>query len=79
MASGFMKGGKSVFGNEKLGIGGIACFFEDVVVGVTERGNSKPGEKTVIDALKPAADALKEYSDDVYNWKVWNKASREAS
>ncbi len=36
----------------------LAAFFQAFVAGIMERGKARPGEKTIIDALKPAADTL---------------------
>ncbi len=58
MATGFMRGGKAVSGKKELTTDDLADFFQAFVGGIMERGKAKPGEKTVVDALKPAADAL---------------------
>jgi dihydroxyacetone kinase-like protein len=58
VATGFMRGGKAVAGLDELTTGGLAAFFQAFVAGVMERGKAQPGEKTIIDSLKPAADAL---------------------
>lgn len=36
-----------------------AMAFEQAVLGVTELGGAMPGDRTMVDALRPAADALK--------------------
>lgn len=58
MATGFMRGGKSIAGKEEISTADLVDFFQAFVGGIMERGKSKPGEKTVVDSLKPAADAL---------------------
>jgi dihydroxyacetone kinase-like protein len=58
MATGFMRGGKSITGKEEISTADLVDFFQAFVGGIMERGKSKPGEKTVVDSLKPAADAL---------------------
>jgi len=60
VATGFMSGGKAVSGSSSLGLKEMASFFEAFVAGIMQRGKSKPGEKTVVDVLHPAAQALKE-------------------
>lgn len=55
MATGFMRGGKAVKGSTELGITELAAFWKAFVEGIMERGKSKPGEKTIVDALFPAA------------------------
>ena len=58
MATGFMSGGKAVTGKTSLGAGELAAFFEAFTDGIMQRGKSKPGEKTVVDVLLPASQAL---------------------
>lgn len=55
MATGFMKGGKAVKGAASMDARVSAAFWKAFVEGVMERGKSKPGEKTIIDAIYPAA------------------------
>ncbi len=58
MATGFMRGGKAVKGSSELGINEVAAFWTAFVEGIMDRGKSKPGEKTIIDALYPAAESF---------------------
>ena len=60
VATGFMSGGKAVGGVGALGLKETAAFFEAFVAGIMQRGKSKPGEKTLVDVLHPAAQALRE-------------------
>jgi dihydroxyacetone kinase-like protein len=60
LATGFMRGGKAVEGAEALGTPELRRFLEAFVNGILERGKAKPGDKTVVDALLPAARALAE-------------------
>ena len=60
VATGFMSGGKAVAGAGSLGLKEMAAFFEAFVDGIMQRGKSKPGEKTLVDVLHPAAQALRE-------------------
>jgi dihydroxyacetone kinase-like protein len=60
MGTGFMRGGKAVSGREEISTADLADFFQAFVNGIMERGKAKPGEKTIIDSLKPAADTLLE-------------------
>ncbi len=60
VATGFMSGGKAVSGLSTLGLKEMAAFFDAFVTGIMQRGKSKPGEKTIVDVLHPAAEALKE-------------------
>jgi dihydroxyacetone kinase-like protein len=60
MGTGFMRGGKAVSGTDEISTTDLAEFFQAFVTGIMERGKAKPGEKTIIDSLKPAADTLLE-------------------
>ena len=65
MGTGFMRGGKAVAGKAELTTADLADFFQAFVAGIMERGKARPGEKTIIDALKPAADTLTQFSNEV--------------
>ena len=64
MATGFMRGGKAISGKSEISVPDLADFFQAFVNGIMERGKAKPGEKTIIDALKPAADALADATEE---------------
>ena len=58
MGTGFMRGGKAVKEKTELGLPEMAQFWRAFVDGLMERGKTKPGDKTIIDSLYPAAAAL---------------------
>ena len=58
MGSGFMRGGKALREKTELGMEDMAQFWRALVEGMSERGKAKPGDKTIIDSLYPAAAAL---------------------
>ena len=60
MGTGFMRGGKAVTGKDEISTADLAEFFQAFARGIMERGKAKPGEKTILDSLKPAADTLAE-------------------
>lgn len=62
MASGFMAGGKSLTGQTGMGAQEYADFLDVFVSALMKRGKSAPGEKTIIDALYPAAQKAKDAS-----------------
>jgi dihydroxyacetone kinase-like protein len=64
IATGFMRGGKAVTGSGELNTGAMAAFFEAFAAGIMERGGAKPGEKTILDTLVPAAEALKRAAEN---------------
>jgi dihydroxyacetone kinase-like protein len=59
VATGFMSGGKAVMGAAALGGKEMAVFWDAFAAGIMQRGKAKPGEKTIVDVLLPAADAFK--------------------
>jgi phosphoenolpyruvate---glycerone phosphotransferase subunit DhaL len=62
MASGFMAGGKSLVGKDEIGTEEFILFLDSFVNSLMKRGKSAPGEKTIIDALYPAAQNAKQSS-----------------
>lgn len=58
LATAFMRGGKAVAGKAELTPADIAAMFTAADVGVQERGKAQLGDKTVVDALHPAALAF---------------------
>lgn len=53
----FRAGGKALSGRESLDGDGLADFYRAALEGVQSRGKAKPGDKTMVDALAPAAEA----------------------
>lgn len=60
VGSGFMKVAKALKGKKEMDISDFAVFADQFVVGLMERGKAKPGDRTIIDALYPAARSLEE-------------------
>ena len=60
MASGLLSVGKAWKGKESLEAADFGAFCNAYYEGVQKRGKANPGERTVLDALKPAADAVSE-------------------
>lgn len=58
VATGFMRGGKAVADATALDTPALASFFRAFTAGIMERGKTQPGNKTVVDALDPAATVL---------------------
>lgn len=56
MSSGLMTGGKAVGGAEAIGPEEYAAFLAGFAEGIVKRGKCKPGERTVLDAIHPAAE-----------------------
>jgi dihydroxyacetone kinase-like protein len=55
MATGFMRGGKALKECTEMGVPEAAAFWQAFAGGIMDRGKSKPGEKTIVDSLYPAA------------------------
>ncbi len=60
----FRDGGKALAGSEAFGTGELASFLRAACDGVTARGKARPGEKTMVDALQPAAAAAGEVAGE---------------
>ena len=58
LATALLRGGKAVAGKATLTGEDLAAFLAAADAGVQERGKAQPGDKTVIDALHPAAEAF---------------------
>lgn len=59
MASGLMQAGKVLKGKTDLTGEDIAMLFQGYLDGVMNRGKAKVGEKTFLDGLAPAVEAMK--------------------
>ena len=57
MGSGMLGAAKALKGKETLDAAGFAAFAQGYYDGTQKRGKANPGERTVLDSLKPAADA----------------------
>ncbi len=58
----FRNGGKALAGKETFDAAGLADFLQAGVNGVKQRGGAAVGDKTVVDAMEPAAIKAKEVS-----------------
>lgn len=58
MGTALMRGGKAAMGKAEVGASEMAAVLGAFVDGIMVRGKAKPGEKTILDALHPAAEAL---------------------
>jgi phosphoenolpyruvate---glycerone phosphotransferase subunit DhaL len=60
----FMQMGQATAGQSELDLPGFADAFDAGIQGVVKRGKAEPGDKTMLDALKPALEALREADGD---------------
>lgn len=58
LATALMRAGKEVRGHAELAGADLATMLRAADAGIQERGKAKPGDKTIIDVLHPAAAAL---------------------
>lgn len=58
MASGFMQAGKALKGKRELSSGDMVEIFAEYEAGVKNRGKAEIGDKTFLDGLNPAVEAL---------------------
>ena len=75
MSSGLMQAGKKLRGNTEPGLAEYAALFEGYAEGVMSLGKAKVGDKTFLDGMVPAVEAMnaaKEAGKDV------KTAAREA-
>ena len=56
----FRNGGKALAGKDSFDAAGLALFLRAGVDGVKQRGGAAVGDKTVVDAMEPAADKAAE-------------------
>jgi len=59
LASAFMSAGRAVMGKETLSIEELVLPADGAVDGITKRGKAELGDKTMLDCLVPAVEALK--------------------
>ena len=59
----FLQMGSAAAGREELDLDGWTAALEAGVKGVQARGKAEPGDKTMLDALLPALDALRQGGD----------------
>jgi phosphoenolpyruvate---glycerone phosphotransferase subunit DhaL len=60
----FLQMGTSAAGRDTLDLAGWTAALEAGVAGVRSRGKAEPGDKTMVDALLPALDALRAAGED---------------
>jgi dihydroxyacetone kinase len=74
--SAFQAAASSVKGKDELELVDAVGMFSEAVAGIQKRGGVKQGDKTLLDALIPAAEALKSAADEN---KTWCEAFRIAA
>ena len=78
LSVGFMGTAKALKGKEEAGIEESAAALAAGVAAIMEKAKSKPGEKTILDALYPAVEALKNGAG-LDGKAAWAKAAQAAA
>lgn len=63
MSSGIMSGGKAISGRETIDAPALATFLRGFADGIIKRGKCAVGQRTVLDAISPAADAAEKAAE----------------
>lgn len=63
LASAFMQVGNELKGKKSLETLDMIAFFEGMISGIRKRGKAEVGDKTILDSLHPAVEALKESAE----------------
>lgn len=63
MSTGIMEGGRALKGRSELDGAALAAFLVGFATGVQKRGKCQEGQRTIYDAVKPAADAARACAD----------------
>lgn len=79
MASGLMNAGKVLKGKTELNNAEVAELFSAYFDGVASRGSAKVGDKTFLDGLAPAVQALKDAADKGEDIKMMAQKAKEAA
>jgi dihydroxyacetone kinase-like protein len=58
ISTAMLRGGKLLIGKNELSNEDLILFVEAMVKGISERGKAKVGDKTILDSLAPAAEAM---------------------
>ena len=64
MSTGVMEGGKAVKGTTDMGARELASYLTGFAAGVQKRGKCEPGQRTIYDAILPAAQAAAQVADE---------------
>ena len=64
MSTGVMEGGKAIKGTTDMGARELASYLTGFAAGVQKRGKCEPGQRTIYDAILPAARAAAQAADE---------------
>jgi dihydroxyacetone kinase-like protein len=70
---------KNLSGKENLDLEDVAAMFTEALAQIKKRGNARPGDKTMVDALEPAVQSLSESAaSEVPLAEAFKTAARKA-
>ncbi|NBC18425.1 MAG: dihydroxyacetone kinase subunit L [Bacteroidetes bacterium] len=75
----FMRAGSAVKGQETIDVSDWASMMDAGLQGVIQRGKAEVGDKTMVDALTPAVEALQQAAEDGDDWGDALAAAAEAA
>jgi dihydroxyacetone kinase-like protein len=76
---GLMGMAKALKGKEEASAGELAAAMEAALANIMEKAKSKPGEKTILDSLFPAVQALKAHAGEPSMYQAAARAAAEGS
>lgn len=79
IATAMMRAGKTVKGKEEVELKEIVEMGFAAVEGIKDRGKAEVGDKTILDSLVPAVEALKESSDNGFPLPTAFEAAYQAA
>jgi dihydroxyacetone kinase-like protein len=63
MSSGIMEGGKALKGKGSIGPAELSVYLTAFAAGIQKRGKCQPGDRTILDAVSPAAEAAEKAAE----------------
>ena len=63
MSSGIMEGGKALKGKAEFGPAELSVYLTAFAAGIQKRGKCQPGDRTILDAVSPAAEAAEKAAE----------------
>ncbi|MFW5872435.1 MAG: dihydroxyacetone kinase subunit DhaL [bacterium] len=79
IGTGFIKAGKVLKNRKEASVSDFAEAMDQFLEGIMSRGKAKPGDKTIIDSLHPATNALKSAAKEGKSFEEAMQISFEAA
>ena len=75
----FIRAGRVIKGKDQIGVGEFAAMLQAATEGVEQRGKAHLGDKTMLDALIPASQALNKAADEGHQLPKCMEAALDAA